>query len=373
MFHVTRNIAMSGTRLLQTFEQQLRLSLPSSWRLVARETRRSGGNQGIDAELELSAPDRTQARLLVEVKRAVEPRDVAATVARINAYKRRRRAGSGQQLAVVAAPYLSPMARERLAGAGAGWFDATGNLRVQLDRPGLFIDRVGAPRSPFTDPDDRRLKSLRGGAAARVVRALLDGGGEPRGVRALAAEAQVGNASSSRVLELLTRDDIIERDVTGAVVAVSKQALARRWAQDYGLTATNNSVSVLAPRGIDRLLSELVRYQQQYALTGSAAARVYLPQDQPGVTPLVLPVVFVPNAVRAQSDLGMRPAERGGNVLLVEPFDDVVYRGATSVDGLRYVAPSQAVADLLTGPGRSAEEADQLLDALARKDPGWAR
>lgn len=369
---MTRNTSISGTQLLKTFEQQLRLTLPSTWKLVACEARRSGGDQDIDAELELSGPDRTLARLLVEVKRVVEPRDVEAIVNRIDAYKRRRRAGSGQQLAVVAAPYLSPMARERLAGAGAGWFDATGNLRVQLERPGLFIDRLGAPRSPFTDPDDRRLQSLRGAAAARVVRALLDGGG-PRGVRALAAEAEVGNASSSRVLDLLTRDDVIERDVTGAVVAVRKRALARRWAQDYGLSTTNNSVSVLAPRGIDRLLSDLARYPQQYALTGSAAARVYLPPGQPGVAPLVLPVVFVPNAVSAQAGLGMRSAERGGNVLLVEPFDDVLYRGATSVDGLQYVPASQAVVDLLTGPGRSAEEADQLLDALAREDPGWAR
>jgi hypothetical protein len=66
----------------------------------------------------------------------------------------------------------------------------------------------------------------------------------------------------------------------------------------------------------------------------------------------------------------MRPTERGGNVLLVQPFDDVVYRGVTSVDGLQDVAASQAVVDLLTGPGRSAEEADQFLDMLAREDPG---
>lgn len=370
---MARNKQLSGTELLRSFEQQLRQTLPSTWTLVADVARRSAGGQGIAAELELSGSDSTRARLLVETKRVVEPRDVATVLKQIDAYKARKGARSGlQQLAVVVAPYLSPMARERLAESGAGWFDATGNLRLQLERPGLFIDRVGATRSPFTEPDERRLQSLRGAAAARVVRSLLDGEG-PRGVRALAAEAEVSNASSSRVLELLARADVIARDDTGAVVSVRKRSLARRWAQDYGLTTTNHTVSMLAPRGIDRLLTALTGFQQKYALTGSAAAQIYLPAGQAAVAPLALPVVFVADAGRAQDELDVRPTDRGGNVLLVEPFDDVVLRGAASVDGLQYVAPSQTVVDLLSGPGRSAEEAEQLLDVLARNDPAWTR
>lgn len=133
---------------------------------------------------------------------------------------------------------------------------------------------------------------------------------------------------------LTSRDTLVERDAVGAVVSARKQSLVRRWAQDYGLTTTNDTVSVLAPRGIDRMLDGLTRYQEPYALTGAA---------------------------------------RGANVLLVEPFDDIVYRGATMHDGLRYVSPSQAVVDLLTGPGRSPEEASQLADALGRQDQEWSR
>lgn len=245
-------------------------------------------------------------------------------------------------------------------------------MRVQLERPSLFIDRPGAARSPYAEPDGRRLQSLRGPAAARVVRAILDG---PRrlGVRALAAEAKVGPATSSRVLDLLVRDALVDRDPVGAVVFVRKQSLVRRWAQDYGLTTTNHAVSVLAPRGINHLLDELTRHLGLYAVTGSAAARAYLPADQVGVAPLVLPVIFVPDAVSAQRSLELRRAERGANVLLVEPFDDVVYRGTTVRDGLQYVSPSQAVVDLLTGPGRSPEEGSQLVDALGRQDPEWNR
>lgn len=170
------------------------------------------------------------------------------------------------------------------------------------------------------------------------------------------------------MLDLLARDALVERDPVGAVTSARKHSIVRRWAQDYGLTTTNDAVSVLAPRGIDRLLDGLTRYQGPYALTGSAAARVYLPVDQAGVAPLMLPVIFVPDAVATQRDLELRQAERGANVLLVEPFDDVVYRGATMHDGLRYVSSSQTIVDLLTGPGRSAEEAGQLAAALGRQD-----
>lgn len=89
------------------------------------------------------------------------------------------------------------------------------------------------------------------------------------------------------------------------------------------------------------------------------------------MAPLALPVLFVPDAVAAQRDLDLRRAERGGNVLLVEPFDEVVYRDATIRDRRRYVSPSQAIVDLLTGPGRSPEEGAQLLDVLGRDDQGW--
>jgi hypothetical protein len=60
-------------------------------------------------------------------------------------------------------------------------------------------------------------------------------------------------------------------------------------------------------------------------------------------------------------------------VVLVEPFDDVVYRGSQVQDRLTYAAPSQVVVDLLTGPGRAPEEGASLLAVLASKDQGWSR
>ena len=340
--------------------------LPPAWSVTSRP-RREGGGGTSDVALVLTAPDGTTATVLVKAKRVVEPRDVASVLRQVTAHW-----GDSNAIPMVAAPYLSPRAREMLEDGGAGWFDATGNLRLRIDRPSVFLDRAGANRNPFSDPHDRRLKSLKGPGAARVVRALLDAA-PPFGVRTLADLAEVGAATSSRVVELLARENLIDRDNNGRVVEVRKRSLVRRWSLDYGLTTTNQAVPMLAARGIDQVLGVLSRTDSTYAITGEAATRPHLPHGQAAVAPLALLTVFVPDASAAAAALGMRPADRGANVVLIEPFDSVVFRGASTKNGLAYAASSQVVADLLTGPGRAPEEGAALLDVLAEQDVGWTR
>lgn len=364
MFHVKRNKEVRGTELLRALVGTLAAALPPTWAVTSVP---GGAGTGPDAILRLTAADGTAGRVFVEAKRVVEPRDVRNVVRRMEVYR-----GVDDAGLLVTAPYLSTRVRDLLQAAGANWFDATGNLRIQLARPSLFIDRVGASRNPFTDADDRRLKSLKGPGAARVVRALLDAR-TPVGVRALAEVAEVGPATSSRVLELLVREDLVERGVDGGVANVAKLSLARRWCADYGLSSSNQAVPMLAARGIDQVLSGLRSYQGEYAITAEAATRPYLPKGQAAVAPLALLTIFVPDATAAAENLQLRPVDRGANVVLVEPFDQVVYRGARVKNRLTYSAPSQVVADLLNGPGRAPEEAASLIEALATSDEGWTR
>jgi hypothetical protein len=358
-----RNGNIRETELVTALGAALGSSLPASWSITPAST----GAAQPGAAWTLKAPDGSTRNLLVEAKRVVEPRDVPSVLRQLEFF----RDGDDASL-LVAAPYLSPRTRELLAVAGAGWFDSTGNLRLQLDRPSVFIDRTGASRNPYSDADDRRLKSLKGPGAARVVRALLDVAA-PFGVRELAELAEVGAATSSRVLELLVREDLVERDADGRVSDVRKLSLTRRWMADYGLTSTNQAVPVLAARGIDQVLTALKKYDGPYAITGEAATRQYLPPGQAAVAPLALLTIYVPDIGAAAKALQLRPADRGANVVLVEPFDAVAYRGAQVKEGLRYATSSQVVVDLLTGPGRAPEEGASLIEALAARDDGWTR
>lgn len=361
-----RNGQIRGTELFRSLSVELAEALPSTWSLTSEtEVTTSGGRA--DAVLTMTASDGMTGRVVVEAKQVVEPRDVPGVLRQLESYR-----GPDDTALLVTAPYLSPRVRDLLQEAGVGWFDSTGNLRLQIDRPSVFIDRTGASRSPFTDADDRRLKSLKGPRAARVVRALLDED-MPVGVRALAGLAEVGAATSSRVLELLVREDLVQRDADGRVADVRKRSLARRWSADYGLASSNQSLPMLAARGLDKVLRGLRTFEGTYAITAEAATRPYLPRGQAAVAPLALLTLYVPDAGAAAEALQLRPVDRGANVVLVEAFDAVVYRRAQLKKGLRYAAPSQVVVDLLTGPGRAPEEGASLIEALAAKDEGWMR
>jgi hypothetical protein len=273
---------------------------------------------------------------------------------------------------MLAAPFISPTTRAQLDQRGLGWFDTTGNLRLRLNRPAVFLDRAGADRSGLRDPADRLLKSLRGPAAAKVVLELCETS-LPVGVRDLAERAQVGAATSARVLELLDREAVIERNEDGALTTVHKRALIDRWTQDYKVMTSNEVIATLDPRGLNHALNALSSVGTGVAVTGSAAARAYLPDDVTPVSPLVSLSLYAGDPIGLMGQLGLRAVERGTNVLVMRPYDEVVYAKSRLVDGVSFAAPAQVVADLLTGPGRSSEEAEQLIAALGSDEQGWQR
>jgi DNA-binding transcriptional ArsR family regulator len=113
---------------------------------------------------------------------------------------------------LVVAPYLGPTVRSSLADRGISFADTTGNLRLVADRPGLFVERQGASKDPW--PPDDRLHSLKGRAAGRAVRALVDFR-PPYGVRDLARRVGVSLGSLSRTLDLLDREGLVTRNDRG--------------------------------------------------------------------------------------------------------------------------------------------------------------
>jgi hypothetical protein len=175
------------------------------------------------------------------------------------------------------------------------------------------------------------------------------------------------------VVDLLDRDGIIARGAGKSVATVQKRLLVRRWTDDYGLTSSNEVVSTVDPRGIARTMATLQDREMRYALTASAAIRPYLPPGVLPVAPLANLVLFAQDPSSLARDLGLHRTTKGANVVLIRPFDPVVFARAQRLEGLHYAAPSQVVADLLTGPGRSDQEAEQLMAALAVDDPGWTR
>jgi len=193
----------------------------------------------------------------------------------------------------------------------------------------------------------------------------------PIGVRDLAERAQVGVATSARVLELLDREAVVGRGEDGSVVSVRKRSMVERWTLDYKVMTSNEVIMALDPRGLAHALGGLSDIDTGVTATGSAAVRAYLPEGVVPVSPLVSLSLYANDPVALMTELGLSAVERGANVLVMKPYDEIVHIKARQVGGLSYAPPAQVVADLMTGPGRSSEEAEQLMGVLESTEPGW--
>jgi hypothetical protein len=264
---------------------------------------------------------------------------------------------------ILVAPFLSPRTRDVLEAAGVGYIDMTGNALIQLERPSLYVRTAGEEKSPWRG--GRVGRTLRGPKAARIVRLLCDTSRQ-LGVSQIADATKTDTGYVSRVLDVLERDALIERLRRGPVQRVAWEGLIKRWVEDYKVLRANTPLSYLDPRDLSRLPGRFEKITLRYAITGSFAA-VFATQ----VAPTRLLMAYVDDPATVADSLSLRPTSVGANVILLRPFDPVVYERSLRRDDVTYVAMSQLAADLLTGPGRMAEEAEEILAWMRQNESRW--
>lgn len=306
----------------------------------------------------ISAPDGTRAFLVVECKQRLAPGTVPAVAAHL--------ASAAPAVPLVVADWLSPLTRAALTEAGVGYIDLTGNADVRLSRPGLVLRTNGAAKDP--EPAPSALGSLKGPGAARAVRALIDFA-PPYGVRELAKASGASAPVLSRVAALLASDALLRRDERGAVIEVSWVDVLRRWVEDYRFPGTERGGSYLDPRGVAAFTRKLATYGQPWAATGTLGVPLGV-----AVAPVTLATVYVESPERAAREMGLTPAQKGANVLLIGVGEsDERLRSVVGTDGLTRCATSQVAADLLRGPGRGSSEGEALIEWMRANESSWRK
>lgn len=352
--------------LLRIAVERLRDRLPAAWDVQADMEVPGAGGRRLDAVVRLTAPGGQRVIITVEAKRLINTRDVPTVLDQV----RTAVAGVPELEAagvVLIARYLAPSTRERIAAAGAGYIDATGNILVRADDPALFVSDRGADRDPWRGRGRPR-GSLRGEPAARIVRALIDFA-PPYSVPVLADRAGASTGAAYRVIDFLDQEDLIVRQPYGPISEVRWRPLLMRWSEDYGLAQANPVQTYLEPRGLGVLTDHLREAGDlQYVLTGSLAAERFAPY-----APARLAMIYVEDPAHAVSALDLRPTETGANVALAAASYAVVFDREQTIDGLRIAAPGQVAVDLLSGPGRNPSEATALLDWMQANEPTWRR
>ena len=351
--------------LLNRARARLARTLPPGWRLILERARRIDSSYVPDAVFRVKAPDGTDTSLIVEAKTASSRGwDLV-----IDQMRRARSSQGCEALAVV--DYAGPGFRRSCEARDINFMDLTGWIRLRARRPAIVIVTEGAMR----DPVKRRVPSiarLSGPGAGRVLRALVTTK-EPVRVRQLAQLASVHPGTVSKVLATLEGEGVVSRGEVGNVESVRRRALIERWAQDYGILSTNRSAWYLAPRGLQSLLTRAAEGEGEEVATGSLALRAYIEPDTAPVTALSQLAFYVRDVTSAAQVLGLAPVDAAkANVLLLEPYDTALLVEAQKSPIGRVVDLGQAAVDLYTSPGRGREEAEQLMNAVARRDPSWA-
>lgn len=339
-------VTAARRRQIDATLSQLGALLPPSWKVAA--VRQAGAVTLLSVS---DAADSAGAMSLLTTDR-LEPRDVAATWLPTDAP------------VLFSADWLSERTRELLRERGASYIDRTGNVEIQLDRPGMFIRTTGAARDP--DPKPTNAPSLRGPRAWAMLRTLIEVD-PPYTAGELATALGVDNGYVTRVLQVLADELVIERAPRGPVTATEWEPLLRMVTANYSLLGANTTTTWVAAAGPSQLVDDLPKLRiGRWAVTGSFVASSISPVAAPEMA-----VIYTDDAERLAKAARLLPAKVGANVVLAEPYDPVVFERGTTTNGMRTVSVAQAAIDCLTGPGRMPAEGEALLAWMRRNPKRW--
>jgi hypothetical protein len=259
-------------------------------------------------------------------------------------------------------PFLSSRSQEVLRQNSISYIDFNRNVWIATNS--LLIDRMGSDKPPVDGAERPARTSLRGPKTARIIRYLCDFR-EPLKVRDIAANTSVNAGNVSRVLDFLTRENVISRE-RGGVSSVDWEALIKRWAVD--VAKDRRGEAFLEPHGLKAFIRRLEDSKCLYAITGAYAGAQIAPAAMP-----VAVDVYVTNIEAFADELELLRSDRVGNVRLVEAPDHVVFERTMNVNDVMIAAPSQIAADLLTLPKRSNDEYRSLLLWMKKHERIWRR
>ena len=271
---------------------------------------------------------------------------------------------SSEGPAVVAARWLSPRTRDLLRVRGVGYVDTTGNVEIRLVDPGLYIRTEGAARDP--QPKAGPTPRLRGPRVWAMLRTLVEVA-PPFGVRDISVALGLDAGYVSRVLRVLEDELLIKRTPRGPVDQVEWEGVLRQLVTTYSVFDANDTSTWVAPGGPDQLLRDLAgKRAGRWAVTGSFGSAKIAPVAAPEVA-----LVYADDPERVAKAGRLLPASTGANVVLVSPYDPIVFERTRQSEGVSYVSVAQLAADDFTGNGRMPAEGEALLAWMRRNVSRW--
>jgi len=197
--------------------------------------------------------------------------------------------------------------------------------------------------------------------ASRVVRILLVNPKQDWSILGLSKEAKTAYGYTHRLVKALLRMGLCRKSEANRIVVTNVGELLSRWASYYDFTLLNNVNAYYSlNQDLDRFvrkLSTASRRDLRYALTLQAGAALVSPYVRPANIHLY---VEQEKLGKWQRLLGLQLTELGGNVFLVEPYDEGVFYNVQKRREVWVVSNVQLYVDLYNYPARGREAAEHL-------------
>ena len=254
---------MNEATLLKQALRALEGRLPPGWKQRGI-TSKSKATDELGGIVEIASPDGVTGRLAVEAKQRLFPRDVRPLKDRLN------QVAAAPYLVV--APYLPRSTRRSLQAEGINYADTTGNVRLVMDRPGVYLEASGADSRSLSFRGTTSIiarsqgRAYRSGAVRRC-HATVDLG--PCWRRRRGRELRIANGRLARTRGVT--DAGVARPRPGGAASRTDPAVGR------GLRSSEEQRRpfVLGSARVENFTKALRASTLKYAVTGSlAAARV---------------------------------------------------------------------------------------------------
>jgi len=202
--------------------------------------------------------------------------------------------------------------------------------------------------------------------ATRVIRCLLVEPKKGWSILGLSKTAGVSYAHAYKVIQTLIRMGLCRRSenyrIMARVKVVNPGELLTRWANIHEYSLMNKVSSYYSEeRNVEKFLDKLSQISKKtgliYALTLHAGANLVAPF----VRPVDIHFYVRSNEIGTWTkNLELKPIEFGGNIHLVEPYDEGVFYGAQKRGAANVVSNVQLYIDLYNYPARGREAAEHL-------------
>src|SRR5437773_3942885 len=250
--------------------QRLRELLPAAtgWQESA-DSRIGSQTADLVSRFRLAGQDHT---VVVEVSSLGQPRQIRASVTRLNEI-RRELPGAHP---VAAAVYISPQSARILKNNGLGYVDLSGNCYLAFEN--VLIEKEGKRN---VRPSTRPLRSLFAPRATRVVRVLLTEPARAWRLEELARAAGVSLGHSHNVVKRLADLAWVERDDRQRIRLMKPADLLEGWCDSYTYRESEITSYVVPEKITRRFMAELARVAgaegRRYAVTLNAGLSLVAP------------------------------------------------------------------------------------------------